>query len=63
VALVVLIGGPVVLYYQLPAMGASAAVAAGVVLMVAVKHLGLLAALVTPYALFRRRSRGRPEER
>jgi len=57
VALVALVGGPVVLYHLLPAAGVSAAVASGVVLVVAVKHLGLLAALVTPYALFRRRSR------
>jgi hypothetical protein len=63
VALVGLIGGPVVLYHLLPAAGASAAVASGVVLVVAVKHLGLLAALFTPYALFRRRSRSRPDER
>jgi hypothetical protein len=63
VALVGLIGGPVVLYHLLPAAGASAAVASGVVLVVAVKHLGVLAALVTPYALFRRRSRRRRDER
>jgi hypothetical protein len=58
-----LVGGPVVLYHLLPAAGASAAVASGVVLVVAVKHLGLLAALVTPYALFHRRSRRRPDKR
>lgn len=63
VALVGLIGGPVVLYHVLPAAGASVAVASGVVLVVALKHLGLLAALITPYALFRRRSRGRRDER
>lgn len=63
VALVGLIGGPVVLYQLLPAAGASAAVASGVVLVVAVKHLGLLAALVTPYALFSRRRRRTRDER
>jgi hypothetical protein len=63
VVLVGLIGGPVVLYHLLPAAGASAAVASGVVLVVAVKHLGVLAALVTPYALFRRRNRRRRDER
>jgi uncharacterized membrane protein YhaH (DUF805 family) len=62
-ALVGLIGGPVVLYYLLPAAGASAAVASGAALIVALKHLGLLAALVTPFALFRRRSRDRRDER
>jgi hypothetical protein len=44
-------------------VGASAAVASGAALIVALKHLGLLAALVTPFALFRRRSRDRRHER
>ena len=63
VAFVALVGGPVVLYHLLPVAGVSAAVASGVVFVVAVKHVGLLAALVTPYALFRRRSRRRRDER
>lgn len=62
-ALVGVIGGPVVLYHLLPAAGASAALAAGVVLVLAVTHLGLLAALVTPGAVFRRRSRRGRDER
>jgi hypothetical protein len=62
VALVALLGGPLVLYHVLPAAGVSAAVASGVVFVVAVKHLGLLAVFVTPYAVFRRRSRRRRDE-
>jgi hypothetical protein len=63
VALVALVGGPLVLYHLLPATGVSAAVASGVVFVVAVKHLGLLAALVTPYVVLRRKSQRRPDER
>jgi hypothetical protein len=56
--LVALIGGPIILYHILPVAGVPATMAAGVVLVVAVKHLGLLALLLTPfYALLRRRPR------
>jgi hypothetical protein len=58
VALVALIGGPIILYHILPLAGVPAALASGVVVVVAVKHLGLLAVLLTPlYALLRRRPR------
>jgi hypothetical protein len=57
-ALVTLIGGPLILYHILPLAGVPAALASGVVLIVAVKHLGLLAVLLAPlYALLRRRPR------
>ena len=63
VALVAVVGGPLVLYHLLPDAGVAAAVASGVAFVVAVTHLGLLAALVTPCALFRRRSRRRRDDR
>ena len=57
-AVVVLIAGPVVLYAVLPLAGLSASLVSIAVLVVAVKHLGLLAILVAPlYAMFRRRRR------
>lgn len=60
--LVALVAGPVALYYLLPAAGVPAAVASGVVLVMAVKHLGVLALLVAPlYALLRRRRARAPE--
>lgn len=58
VALVALIGGPIILYHILPVAGVPAALASGLVAVVAVKHLGLAAVLLTPlYALLRRRHR------
>jgi hypothetical protein len=57
-AVVALIAGPIVLYRILPWAGVPAAAAAGMAAIVAIKHLGLLAVLLTPiYALVRRRSR------
>ena len=57
VALAVLVGGPIILYYILRIAGVPAALVSGVVVIVALKHIGLLAVLVTPlYALLRRRS-------
>jgi hypothetical protein len=57
VAILALIAGPILLYKILPLAGLSAA-AAGVVAIVAIKHLGVIAVLLTPiYALLRRRSR------
>jgi hypothetical protein len=54
----VLIGGPVILYHILSHAGLPAALVSGVIILMAVKHLGLLAVLLGPrYALFRRRSR------
>jgi hypothetical protein len=57
VALAVLVGGPIILYHILRIAGVPAALVSGVVVIVALKHIGLLAVLVTPlYALLRRRS-------
>ena len=58
VVAVVLIAGPVLLYRVLPRAGRPAAAAAGLVAIVAIKHLGLLAVLLAPiYALLHRRFR------
>jgi hypothetical protein len=55
---VTLIGGPIILYHMLPLAGVPAALASGVVVVVAVKHFGLVAVLITPlYAMLRRRPR------
>ena len=57
-AAVALIGGPFILYKALLLSGTSAALISGVVVAIAIKHLGLLAVLLGPlYALFRRRPR------
>lgn len=58
VAVLALIAGSILLCTILPLAGISAAAAAGVVAIVAIKHLGVIAVLLTPiYALLRRRSR------
>lgn len=58
VAVLALIAGPILLYKILPLAGLSAAAAAGLVAIVAIKHLGVIAVLLAPiYALMRRRSR------
>jgi hypothetical protein len=58
VALVALIGAPIILYHILPLAGVPVALASAVVVVVAVKHLGLLALLLTPiYAVRRQRRR------
>jgi membrane protein YdbS with pleckstrin-like domain len=55
VGVVVLIAGHgIILYYVSSYTALSAAIVSGVILLVMVKHLGLLGSL---YALFRRRSR------
>ena len=57
-AALALIAGPILLSEVLPWAGIPAAAASGMVAIVAIKHLGLLAVLLTPiYALLRRRSR------
>ena len=56
--LVALIGGPILLYVVLPRTGVPAAIASGVVAVIAIKHLGLLAAALAPlYLMLRRRPR------
>ena len=58
VALAALIAGPILLYSLLPFAGVPIALASGLVVMVALKHLGLLAVLAAPlYAILRRRPR------
>jgi hypothetical protein len=58
VAVVVLIAGHVILPYALSHTALSATVVSGVIILIVVKHLGLLAMLLGPvYARFRRRSR------
>lgn len=53
-----LILGPVVLYFVLRDVGVPAAIVSGVVLLVAAKHLGLLAVILAPvYAFARRHSK------
>jgi hypothetical protein len=53
---VALIASPLVLYLVLPLAGVPATLVSGVIVVIALKHLGLLAVLVTPfYALLRRR--------
>ena len=47
----------VILYYFSSHMALSAAVVSGVIILVVIKHLGLLGPV---YALFRRRARRRP---
>jgi hypothetical protein len=60
VAVLTLIVGPILLYKVLPFAGIPAAAAAGVVAIVAVKHLGLIAVWLVPlYALLRRTRRRR----
>ena len=55
--ILVLILGPVILYLALRGAGVPATVVSAVVLLVAAKHLGLLAVISAPvYALLRRRS-------
>lgn len=57
-ATVVLVASPIVLYKILPLVGVPAALVSGAVLVIALKHLGLLAVLFAPvYALLRRGSR------
>lgn len=57
-AVIALIAGPAVLYKVLPLTGVPVALVSGAVAVIALKHLGLLAVLLTPmYALRRRRSR------
>jgi hypothetical protein len=54
VGVIGLVAHSAVLYYVLSHTGLSAAVVSGVIVLIVIKHLGLLGPL---YALFRRRSR------
>jgi hypothetical protein len=57
-AAIALIAGPLVLYQVLPLIGVPVALASGAVAVILLKHLGILAVLLTPmYALLRRRPR------
>ncbi len=59
VGIVLLAGHSVILYYVQPHVALSAAVLSGVVVLIVIKHLGLLAPL---YAAVRRRSTSTPPE-
>jgi hypothetical protein len=53
-----LIAGPLVLQQVLPLIGVPAALVSGAVAVILLKHLGILAVLLTPmYAVLRRRPR------
>lgn len=53
-----LILGPIMLYLILRSVGVPADIVSGVVLLMAAKHLGLLAVILSPvYAFVRRRSK------
>jgi hypothetical protein len=57
-AVLVLLAGPVIPYKILPLAGVSAATVSAVVVVIALKHVGVLAALLAPlYAWLRRRPR------
>lgn len=56
-ALILIAGHGIVLYYVSSHMALSAAIVSGVILLVVIKHLGLLG---PAYALFRRRARRKP---
>lgn len=58
VAMAALIGGPILLYRIRPIAGMTAAAGSGVIALVAIAHLGIVAAVLTPLvAALRRRSR------
>ena len=55
-AVIALVAGPLVLYQVLPLIGVPMALVSGAVGVIVLKHLGLLALLLTPvYGLLRRR--------
>ena len=56
-AIILIAAHGVILYYFSSHMALSAAVVSGVIILVVIKHLGLLA---PAYALFRRRARRKP---
>jgi hypothetical protein len=57
-AVVLIVGHGIILSYVLSSTALSAAVVAGVIMLVVITHLGWLAVWLGPlYALFRRRSR------
>lgn len=63
VGILALIFSPAILYFVLRGAGLPAAVVSGLVLLMAAKHLGLIAAIVAPfYALVRRRAK-KPDHR
>lgn len=56
--LVALVGGPIAVYFVLTYAGLSAAAVLGVVILMLLKHLGLLGAVLGPtYGFFRLRRR------
>ncbi len=59
VTAVVIIGGSLVLYKAVPVAGIVIGVGSSAVAVVVMAHLGVLAAVLVPLAILRRRSRGR----
>jgi membrane protein YdbS with pleckstrin-like domain len=57
-ALILITGHGIVLYYVSSYVALSAAVVSGVIILVVIKHLGLIAPM---YTLFRRRARRKPK--
>ncbi len=58
VGMLALLAGPAAVYYMLSHAALPAAVVSGVIVVVVIKHLGLLAVVFGPlYVLFRRRPR------
>ena len=56
---VAIIGGSVLLYKAVPLAGIVLGVGSGTVAVVVMAHLGVVAALAAPFAIWRRRSRRR----
>jgi hypothetical protein len=58
-AAVVIISGSLLLYKAAPFAGIVIGAGSGAVAVVVMAHLGVLTALIAPFAILRRRSRGR----
>ena len=59
IAAVVVIGASFVLYRTSPVAGMALGVGSGAIAIIVIAHLGVLAAVIAPFAILRRRSRGR----
>ena len=59
IAAAAVIGASVVLYRAYPITGMLVGVSSGAVAVIVMAHLGVLAAVLAPFAILRRRSRGR----
>ena len=52
-----LIAGPVLLYRIRPVVGIAAAFGSGAIALIVLAHLGVVAAVIAPFLLWRRRTR------